>query len=254
MDIKLSAQEIESFQRKAKLASIPNSGLGVAKRAKKESWGISVVKGRGGKGGVKTLYALPDYVIREIEERGLSHLLPTREIVEVIQKDDFVSDSNGKKPQKNMSYETWAASLDTSTIVPIAYDPNIFGRMVCEQLRLTETTDFIPFKQEFLKSLGVQAKNLLCVPVLGNSMFPTLTPQGIALFDISKKYEGEHIYLIRQVEELKIKRLQMITQTQIRIISDNKDIYTAVDIDLTKVDSSDFEIIGKYLWHGGRAK
>ena len=59
------------------------------------------------------------------------------------------------------------------------------------------------------------------------------------------------IYLFRQVDELRIKRLQPINSHTFRIISDNadKDIYPTTDLDLPKMQDYEFEVYRRYLWH-----
>lgn len=63
-------------------------------------------------------------------------------------------------------------------------------------------------------------------------------------------YTQEGIYLFRQVNELRIKRLQRVNGYTFRIISDNsnKDIYPTELLDLREMESHEFEIYGKYLW------
>ena len=63
-------------------------------------------------------------------------------------------------------------------------------------------------------------------------------------------YTSEGIYLFRQVNELRIKRLQRVNSHTFRIISDNsnKDIYPTELLDLREMDEYEFEIYGRYLW------
>ena len=81
-------------------------------------------------------------------------------------------------------------------------------------------------------------------------MYPTLTDRGTVLWQMTSRYMGEGIYLFRQVDELRIKRLQQINGHTFRIISDNanKDIYPTIDLDLREMQDYEFEVYGRYLW------
>lgn len=61
-------------------------------------------------------------------------------------------------------------------------------------------------------------------------------------------YTREGIYLFRQVNELRIKRLQRVNSHTFRIISDNKDMYPIEILDLRDMEEHEFEIYGRYLW------
>lgn len=81
-------------------------------------------------------------------------------------------------------------------------------------------------------------------------MHPTLIDHGTVLWQMQNAYTTEGIYLFRQVDELRIKRLQRVNSHTYRIISDsgNKDIYPTEILDLRDMESHEFEIYGKYLW------
>ena len=70
------------------------------------------------------------------------------------------------------------------------------------------------------------------------------------MWAMQNSYTIEGIYLFRQVNELRIKRLQRVNSHTYRIISDNsnKDIYPTELLDLREMDEYEFEIYGRYLW------
>jgi len=71
---KLSIAELLEWQQEHCL-SLPATSRGIALKIQRENWEFEEVAGKGGKGGVKRIYTLPEYLIDEIKEKGLSHLL-----------------------------------------------------------------------------------------------------------------------------------------------------------------------------------
>ena len=69
------------------------------------------------------------------------------------------------------------------------------------------------------------------------------------------QYTREGIYLFRQHDELRVKRLQRLTADTLNIISDNpnKSIYPTIQLTLTAENPDEFQILGKYLWDCGIA-
>ena len=109
------------------------------------------------------------------------------------------------------------------------------------------------FRASFFDYLGVPPAQCFCTRVRGDSMHPTLIDRGTVLWKMQNGYTREGIYLFRQVNELRIKRLQRTSRRVFRIISDNsnKDIYPIETLDLTELGEHDFEIYGFYLWDCG---
>ena len=109
------------------------------------------------------------------------------------------------------------------------------------------------FRASFFDYLGVPPSHCFCTRVRGDSMHPTLIDRGTVLWKMQNGYTREGIYLFRQVDELRIKRLQRTSRSVFRIISDNsnKDIYPVETLDLAELGEYDFEIYGFYLWDCG---
>ena len=74
-----SAQEICDLVSQATAKQIhidlPSSKSGVKIRAEKEGWKSRIVQGKGGRNGQKTVYSLPNDVIKELQAKGLIPLL-----------------------------------------------------------------------------------------------------------------------------------------------------------------------------------
>ena len=109
------------------------------------------------------------------------------------------------------------------------------------------------FRASFFDYLGVPPSHCFCTRVRGDSMHPTLIDRSTVLWKMQNGYTREGIYLFRQVDELRIKRLQRTSRNVFRIISDNsnKDIYPVETLDLAELGEYDFEIYGFYLWDCG---
>ena len=65
---KLSIAELLAWQQEHHL-DLPATSRGIALKIQREDWEFEEVAGKGGKGGVKRIYALPDYLIDEIKEK-----------------------------------------------------------------------------------------------------------------------------------------------------------------------------------------
>ena len=254
---KLSTVELSELVIKNKLISLPSSTRGIQYRADKENWEYEEVPTQGGKNGMKKVYTLPSYVVEELIEKGLLHLLdkgdavpiaprrrqPTPRPLEVGVPDSMLS--------MVAEYDDWATQQDTDSIVPVRYHTNVFGS-AGNGYALDEplATEAMWFRRSFFDYLSVPAAQCFCTRVKGDSMHPTLIDRGTVLWHMQNAYTSEGIYLFRQVNELRIKRLQCVNSYTFRIISDNsnKDIYPIELLDLRELADHEFEIYGRYLW------
>ena len=105
--------------------------------------------------------------------------------------------------------------------------------------------------KKLARDIGVSLNNTEMIFARGDSMEPTIVGGDSLLVDLSKKeiYDGS-IYCIRMNGQLYAKRLQKISYTAIKIISDNKEKYDPIYIDFSKETDIDFEIIGEIRWAG----
>ncbi len=104
--------------------------------------------------------------------------------------------------------------------------------------------------RQLAHDLGISETQTKMIFARGNSMQPTILSGDSLLVDMSKLeiYDGK-IYCIRKDGQLYAKRLQKISATQLKIISDNKD-YEPIIIDFTKENETDFAVIGEVRWAG----
>lgn len=104
--------------------------------------------------------------------------------------------------------------------------------------------------KQLVQDLSVCPTQIEMIFASGNSMQPTIEGGDSLLVDLSKRevYDGK-IYCIRYNGQLYAKRLQRISPTKIKIISDNKD-YEPVIIDYEKDQSVELTVIGEIRWAG----
>ncbi|MFD1245599.1 S24 family peptidase [Paralysiella testudinis] len=154
-------------------------------------------------------------------------------------------------------YDDWAAEQNPQKIVPVRYHVNVFGSAGSGyELFEDAATEAMWFRASFFEYLETSPQKCFCTRVKGDSMHPTLIDRGTVLWQMANRYTAEGIYLFRQVNELRIKRLQMVNSHTIRIISDNADkgIYPTTLLNLSELQEHEFEIYGRYLWNCGIAR
>lgn len=111
----------------------------------------------------------------------------------------------------------------------------------------TEIVDQLPFSKRFLRDhMGVSPENVHFVLVSGDSMFPTLQGGDVVMIDTSQDMlVRDDVYALRHDGAFFIKRLQRMGSGRIRVISDNKDLWQAYEVDLQR--ETDFAIVGRYV-------
>jgi len=287
MKFELSIQEIYDFSNKLKELGI-NSGLprskpGIIDRAQRENWPFTEVPGKGGRGGLKKIYAIPDYVIEELKEKGVLDLLtpekegsgsvqsgkyPTgkaRTPAPVLRESIYKEYGASKRGKPNLpavplsmrqmieEYPEWSAGQNTAAITPVRYYSSVFASAGPGNIIWEVETESMWFRTSFFDHLGIPPARCFCTRIKGDSMFPTIIDRGTVLWQATAEFTNEGIYLFRQDNELKVKRLQKIAPGVFRVISDNpnKVLYPAFDLDLTEADEHYFEIYGRCLWACG---
>ncbi|MCS4534282.1 S24 family peptidase [Neisseria montereyensis] len=247
-----SVSEIESLVSKFGLLSLPNTGRAIQYRAQNENWKYSEAPSQGGKRGVKKIYLLPEYVVNELKQKGIFDLLANE-----FDEAETPTDQNLKESENWLAdYDDWANKQDRDRIVPVRYYKQVFASAGSGSIPWDTNPEAMWFRDAFFTYLGLRPDSCFCTRIDGDSMAPTLIDQGTALWQAVSQYTREGIYLFRQGDELRVKRLQRLNTHTYRIISDNanKSIYPTTDLDLTQMQSHEFEIYGRYLWSCGIAK
>lgn len=113
----------------------------------------------------------------------------------------------------------------------------------------TQTANYA-ISRKLANDLGIKPGNADIIFGTGNSMEPTIQGGDALLVDRNRREicDGK-IYCIRQDGQLKAKRLQRLSKSKVKIISDNK-AYESIILDFKQEPDLDFEIIGEIRWCG----
>ena len=149
--------------------------------------------------------------------------------------------ATGKEPTASHSNFDEEFALIPGYNVQVAAGPGTF-------VNGESPTRSLAFRRKWLRYRGFSEQNLLLVFAKGDSMEPTIANNETLLIDTSQKRLSDgHIYVLRNGEELLVKRIQMLWNNGILLISDNKD-YQAQEIRYNELDS--LNVIGKVVWVG----
>ncbi|UUN96164.1 peptidase S24 [Acinetobacter bereziniae] len=103
----------------------------------------------------------------------------------------------------------------------------------------------LAFRNDWLKSRGLKAKDLYVVFARGDSMEPTLSDKDSLLVNTAERDPQDgHIYVIRSGNTLWVKRIQKLLDGTLLLISDNN-LYPPMQLNLS--DNCDIEVIGKVV-------
>lgn len=96
--------------------------------------------------------------------------------------------------------------------------------------------------------LRICASDLIIIGVKGDSMEGEISDGDVILINTADKHLNNGIYVIRLDGDLIVKRIQKLPGNRIEVSSTNT-AYRAFEIDLND-RPSDFEAIGRVVWHG----
>ena len=100
----------------------------------------------------------------------------------------------------------------------------------------------VPFDTAWLKREGLNQKNLVCLPIKGDSMMPGLIDGDIVLIDRARRH-GDGVFVLRIGDALRIKRVQWLANGSLRISSDNP-LYQPEVLNPAELDDTQFALIG----------
>ncbi|WP_130470963.1 XRE family transcriptional regulator [Candidatus Magnetaquicoccus inordinatus] len=115
-----------------------------------------------------------------------------------------------------------------------------------------EIIDRMAFKTEWLRqAMGLRVDKLALISVDGDSMEPTLHPGDLILLDLRPQTSmiGNAIYALQINGSLLVKRLQLMLDGSVRVVSDNA-FYQPETIPPGELDS--IRIVGRVVWAGRR--
>ena len=123
---------------------------------------------------------------------------------------------------------------------------------------VSNVIDHLAFRRDWLERLGVIPTSACLARVIGDSMFPTLSPNDMVLIDTrhneppirargSKDKRRSSIYAFVQDGEARVKRIERPEPDLIILLSDNPDHPPET---LTGARATSLQIIGKVVWWG----
>lgn len=112
-----------------------------------------------------------------------------------------------------------------------------------------EVVEMVMFRRAWMKRIGVNPLQAHVIPVIGDSMQPTLVEGDVVLADTGDTdIVGGGIFVIVQAGHARVKRLTMRGDGSVMVISDNRDIYPPETVPAEGADN--FRIVGRVRWYG----
>lgn len=105
------------------------------------------------------------------------------------------------------------------------------------------------FQAEWIRSLNATPKDLVMFEVTGNSMSPRISDGDSVLVDTGNTTpEDGNVFILRVADEARLKRIQVMINGDLLLISDSDDFQNEV---IKGADIADIEILGRVVWVGG---
>jgi phage repressor protein C with HTH and peptisase S24 domain len=111
-----------------------------------------------------------------------------------------------------------------------------------------QLVDYLNFKPEWLKRIfNTEMQDVALIEVVGDSMSPTIDDGDLVVADTREtRFKSDGIYVIRNGEDLSIKRVQREPDGKLTIRSDNQAYHTMT------IAPNALNFVGRVLWTGGR--
>ena len=109
-----------------------------------------------------------------------------------------------------------------------------------------QIVDYLAFLRDWLvNQLGLDAKKVMLIKVIGDSMEPTIKDKALLLVNREvDRPSSDAVYVIRQDGDLIVKRIQNLMDGRIEIRSDNSGYKPLI------VPADTVKIMGKVVWYG----
>lgn len=257
-----SAAEIAQLG-KALIGGLPKSSRGALGRAKDNHWENRIVPGKGGKGGLKTEYKLPQEVMKivrmflkespdffikndnkESNDKRSSRLYPTTplKLVSSDSEHNHLTTENHSITNIRVNDFVSFPKYDIQTVTTEGHNCAIHSEQI---------VDYLAFKKEWLDmSLNVRNDCLALITIKDDSMEPTLRSDDLILTDVRRSHlENNSLYVLQLDNELVVKRIQRKLNGSLIVKSDNPN-YESEELD--ELAAKSLHIIGKVIWFGRR--
>ena len=230
-DLWLSAEDLAEY---GKRAGLPGTARGCTKKAQREQWPSRQIQGKGGKGGIKTLYQPPTALAAAIASLG-GLPLPSPAKEKPVPASHRVEQPLAGYVAIPLYNGVRAAAGDGALVEHETPD------------------DALVFKEQWVRmELGARPQDLYLIRVAGDSMEPTLRSGDVILVDRrATRPDREGVYILRMNDMLLVKRLQALPGGVVRVISDNA-AFAPFDIKAAEFGGAELAIIGRVVWTGRR--
>ena len=111
-----------------------------------------------------------------------------------------------------------------------------------------QLVDYLNFKPEWLKRIfNTEVQDVALIEVVGDSMSPTIDDGDLVVADTREtRFKSDGIYVIRNGDDLSIKRVQREPDGKLTVRSDNQAYHTMT------IAPNALNFVGRVLWMGGR--
>jgi len=111
-----------------------------------------------------------------------------------------------------------------------------------------QIVDYLALKGEWLRRrIGIDAKNLMLLEAVSDSMAPTIDEGDLVLVDLrDPRFRHDGVYVLRASGELSIKRIQRRPDGKLIIRNDN------AAYEPTVVSADNVNVVGHVIWIAGR--
>ncbi|THF65868.1 hypothetical protein E6C76_10035 [Pseudothauera nasutitermitis] len=240
VELWLSAEDMAQLSARG-IPGLPGTARGCRDKAQREGWPSRQVQGRGGPGGIKTLFRPPPAIAAAV------NALPSGQEAEQT-PDQSRAASDILLPEDD--YQAWAATIRIAEeFVPIRHYRHARASAGHGAANRDAQPDALLFSKAFLRTIGARPANLFLVRVKGDSMSPTLQAGWTVVLDASRTAVSSGIYVVRLGEEEVCKRLEALPGGIVKVISDNR-LYREYEIDTTQ-PGTDFAVLGQVIWFAG---
>ncbi|MEG9490062.1 helix-turn-helix transcriptional regulator [Mannheimia indoligenes] len=204
------------------LKDLPSTDKGISKKADREEWQKRQRSGVKGKTFEYHYTSLPRSVQEEL---------------------GFVQTAVKEEPRALVAAQT----ADDMERVPF-YDVKASAGLGAFNSEVYAPDDYIGLSKRWLDVRGFYLSYLAFITASGDSMYPTISDGDMLLVNraATQPKDGK-IYVFRQGEQIWVKRVQGI-MGGIRLISDNKELYSPIDVIFN--EALDFEVIGQVVYIG----
>lgn len=206
----------------AGMGNLPEQPSNVTRRATKNNWLKRQIEG---KRGVAFEYHYSSLPISVQQELGFAQTMAREE------------------PRALVAAQT----ADEMERVPF-YDVKASAGLGAFNSEVYAPDDYIGLSKRWLDVRGFYLSYLAFITASGDSMYPTISDGDMLLVNraATQPKDGK-IYVFRQGEQIWVKRVQGI-MGGIRLISDNKELYSPIDVIFN--EALDFEVIGQVVYIG----